>query len=61
MIIALPPSDGGAVNDTVASVSPGVAVPMTGAAGTVAMGVMMLDGSESGPVPAEFVAFTLKV
>ena len=55
-----PPFEGGAVKVTVADVSPAVAVPIVGAPGMVA-GVIEFEADEAGPVPAEFVAVTVKV
>src|SRR3954468_14841757 len=56
--MVLPPSLAGAVHVTVADLSPGVAVPIVGAPGTVA-GVKALERAEYGPVPATLVAATL--
>jgi len=59
-VIGLPPSSDGAVQYTVASPFPATAVTFVGASGIVA-GVMALERSEDGPVPAGFVAVTVKV
>jgi hypothetical protein len=56
-VMAEPPSDAGAANDTVACVSPGVAVTAPGASGTLT-GVTLLE-ADAGPVPTAFVAVTL--
>ena len=45
---------------TVACPTPAVAVPIVGALGTVA-GVTAAEAVEAGPLPAEFVALTVKV
>ena len=58
--MAAPPLEDGAVKVTVACALPLVAVPMVGAAGTVA-GVTEFEAAEAGPVPTEFVALTVKV
>jgi hypothetical protein len=61
-VIALPPSDTGAVHDTVAWPSPGLALTAVGASGTVGCGVTDGDdGSDAGPVPTLFVAVTVNV
>jgi hypothetical protein len=60
-VIALPPFAPG-VKVTVAWALPAVAVPMLGAAGTVAPdGVTLFEAAEAAPVPAAFVAVTVKV
>ena len=61
--MALPPSEAGAVQVTVALASPAVAVPMVGAPGTVAaaVGVTELEAAEAAPVPMALVAVTVKV
>ena len=59
-VIALPPSEAGAVHETVASLSPGVADKLVGASGTP-VGVTALEGAELSPVPRELVAVTVKV
>ena len=58
--IALPPSDTGAVKETLACPLPAVAVPIVGASGIVA-GVTELDGLDAADVPTAFVALTVKV
>jgi hypothetical protein len=58
--MALPPFAAGAVNVTAAWAFPAVAVPIVGVPGTPA-GVTLFDGADAGPVPAEFVAVTVKV
>ena len=59
-LMALPPFDAGAVQDTVAWALPAVAVTAVGAPGTVA-GVTLLDASDAALVPTAFVAVTVKV
>jgi hypothetical protein len=59
-VIGEPPFDAGAVNVTVACALPAVAVPMTGAPGTVP-GVTLLDGADSTLLPAALVACTVNV
>jgi hypothetical protein len=59
-VIALPPSETGAVNDTVASVLPATADGEVGAPGTEA-GVTALDESEAVPVPTLLVAVTVNL
>jgi hypothetical protein len=58
--MAAPPLDEGAEKATSAWPFPAVAGPIVGAPGTVA-GVTALDAAEALPVPAEFVAVTVKV
>src|SRR5438132_347460 len=58
-VMELPPS-AGAVHETVAEVSPGTAVPIAGASGTVA-GVTAAEDADSGPSPTLLVAWTVKV
>jgi hypothetical protein len=58
--MAEPPLLAGAVNVTVACALPAVALPMVGAPGTIA-GVTLFDAAEAAPVPATFVAVTVKV
>jgi hypothetical protein len=60
LVMAAPPSLAGGVKLTVAWALPAVAVPIVGAPGVVA-GVTLLDADEAGPVPAAFVAVTVKV
>ena len=60
MVIALPPSDDGAVHETVACVSPGTALTAVGAPGTAA-GVTADEGDDAGPVPTVLVAVTMNV
>src|SRR4051812_28940199 len=55
-----PPLDAGGVNAMVACALPAGAVPMLGAAGTVA-GVTLFDGADARPVPTEFVAVAVNV
>ena len=57
-VIALPPLETGAVHETVACPSPGVAVTLVGAPGTVA-GVTGAEGVDADPVPIAFVAVTV--
>ena len=59
-MIALPPSLAGAVNVTVVSALPGVALTAVGAPGTV-IGVTAVDGADAGPGPTLFVATTANV
>jgi hypothetical protein len=59
-VIGLPPSEAGAVHETTARTSPGIADTSVGAPGTIA-GVTGVDGSEDRLVPLEFVAVTMKV
>src|ERR1700689_4029996 len=61
-VIAAPPLFAGAVNDTVASPFPRVAVPIVGAPGTVsgAVGVTGFDVADASPVPAPLVAVTIR-
>ena len=61
--MAEPPLLAGAVNVTVACAFPFVAVPITGAPGTVAPdeGVTEFEAALAGPVPMAFVAVTVKV
>ena len=58
--IGLPPSEAGAVHETTAEISLGVADTSVGVSGTIA-GVIGVDGSEDILVPREFVAVTMKV
>ena len=62
-VIALPPSETGAVKLISACALPAVAVPIVGAPGTVAgpAGVTLLDVPDAGPVPTTFVAVTVNV
>ncbi|MDR9453509.1 MAG: hypothetical protein RI542_06215, partial [Wenzhouxiangella sp.] len=59
-VIAEPPSSTGAVQDTVASASPAVAVTPVGALGAP-RGVTALLAAEAAPVPSALVAVTVKV
>jgi hypothetical protein len=59
-VIAEPPVEAGAVNATEACALPGVTAPTVGAPGTV-RGVTEDDAPEAVPVPATFVAVTVKV
>ena len=59
-VIALPPSDTGAVHDTLAEALPPVALTSVGAPGTV-NGVTLFDGNEAGLLPTTFVATTVNV
>lgn len=59
-MIGLPPSELGAIKLTVACALPLVAVPITGAPGTVA-GATGSDGVDAAPVPKPLVAVTVKV
>ncbi len=58
--MADPPFEVGAVQETVAVVLPGVAVPMVGAPGTVGT-VTEFDGGDEALVPTALVAVTVKV
>jgi hypothetical protein len=58
--MALPPLDAGAVKVTVALPLPGVALTPVGAPGS-APGVTWLEADDACPVPAAFVAVTVKV
>jgi hypothetical protein len=61
-VIVLPPLLLGAVQDTVAVVSPALAVTPVGAAGTdSAVGVTELDAVDAAPLPTELVAVTVNV
>ena len=61
--MAAPPFEAGAVKLTVACPWPAVAETLVGAPGTVAgkSGVTLLEAVEALEVPAELVAFTVKV
>jgi ABC-type nitrate/sulfonate/bicarbonate transport system substrate-binding protein len=59
-VIAEPPFDTGAVQDTVANALPATAETPVGAPGTVA-GVTEADAEESEELPTAFVAFTVNV
>ena len=59
-VIAAPPLDAGAVQDTVAWVLPPVADTLAGAPGTVA-GVTALEAVDADPVPTLLVAVTVNV
>ena len=59
-MIAEPPLLAGTLNVTVACPLPGMAMPMTGAPGTVA-GVTALEAVDAGPTPTALVAVTEKV
>ena len=59
-LIAAPPSDAGAVHDTVACPLPLVPDTPVGTPGTVA-GTTALDAADAEPVPALFAAVTVKV
>ena len=62
-MIALPPSEDGAVQPSATEWSPGEPKTFVGAPGTVAAarGVIGGDGAESAPVPAALVAATVNV
>ena len=62
-VIVEPPSDTGAVKDIVAEALPKVATTFVGGSGTVGplVGVTLFDAALEAPVPAAFVAATLKV
>ena len=59
-VMALPPSDEGAVQETVACELPAVAETVVGAPGIV-IGVTELDGVEAALEPTALVATTVKV
>ena len=59
-LIAAPPSDAGAVHDTVACPLPHVTDTPVGAPGTVA-GTTALDAPDAEPVPTPLVAVTVNV
>src|SRR5262245_54859010 len=59
-VIGFPPSDAGAVHESVALASPATARPIVGASGTVSVGVTVLDTSDLLLVPIAFVACTQK-
>ena len=59
-VIALPPSEVGANQDTGADALAGVAVTLVGAPGNVA-GVTEFDGLDGEPVPSPLVAVTVNV
>jgi hypothetical protein len=60
-VIAEPPFEEGALNDTVADALPATADTPVGAPGTVAPRVTGLDAAEADPVPTELVAVTVNV
>jgi hypothetical protein len=62
-VIALPPSEAGAVQETVAEASSAVAETPVGASGAVAgaAGVTLFEAAESAPAPTPFTACTLNV
>jgi hypothetical protein len=62
-VIASPPSEAGAVKETVACALPMVAVPMVGVPGTVApaVGETELEAPLVEPVPDALVAVTVNV
>ena len=59
-VMALPPSEAGAVHEITARTSSGIADTSVGAPGTVGV-VTEFDASEVALVPMEFVAVTVKV
>ena len=59
-VMGLPPSEAGAIHETTARTSPGIADTSVGAPGTVGV-VTEFDPSERALVPMEFVAVTVKV
>jgi hypothetical protein len=59
-VIGDPPEDAGASHEMTADASPRVPPTAVGAPGTSA-GVTAFDGADSGPLPTEFVACTVKV
>ena len=64
-MIALPPSEAGALKVTLACLFPEVATPIVGAPGTVAAapppGITLLETLEAVPVPRALAAVTVKV
>src|SRR5712691_6817563 len=60
-VIAEPPLDDGALNDTFAEALPATAITLAGAPGTARPGVTALDAADAGPVPTELVAVTVNV
>ena len=62
-MIGLPPSETGAVHETVACASPATALSAVGATGAVATpaGVIGAEGAETLLVPTALVAVTVKV
>jgi hypothetical protein len=60
-VIAVPPFDSGGLKLTVACLSPLTAVTAVGAPGAVAVGVMMAEAIELGPVPMALAALTVKL
>jgi hypothetical protein len=59
-VMALPPSEAGAVNATLAWALPAVATGLVGAPGTV-LGVTAADATDAREFPAALVATTVKV
>jgi hypothetical protein len=59
-VIALPPSDAGAVKDTEAEWTPDVALTLVGAPGT-SVGTKLFDAAEAALVPAALLAVTVHV
>ena len=59
-VIALPPSDAGGLNATLACALPAVATGLVGALGTV-LGVTAVDAVEATEFPTALVATTVKV
>jgi hypothetical protein len=59
-VMALPPSEAGAVKATLAWAFPGVATGLVGAPGTI-LGITAPDGDEATEFPAALVATTVKV
>jgi hypothetical protein len=55
-----PPLEAGGENATIARPSRGLAATFVGAPGTLA-GVTLFEGADVGPIPAAFVAVTVKV
>jgi hypothetical protein len=60
-VIGDPPLLLGGPKLTVAEALPALAETEVGAPGTVKLGVTLFDGADAGPVPAEFLAVTVKV
>ena len=59
--MGLPPLLNGAEKVTVACAFPPIAAPITGAPGTVATGVTVLEGADASPLPIELLAITVQL
>ena len=60
-VIAEPPSEAGAVHDTVADALPATAETPVGTSGSAAVGVIVVEAEESKEGPTEFIATTVNV